>query len=105
MTKRPRRTQSPGFRAKVAAAALKGGETLAEPARPFDVPPHQITAWKTRLPRVRLAIMHRIAALHLEHPVAGSRMLRDMLRAEGLMTRSNRICCATCWWTARPAAG
>ena len=29
--------------------------------------------------------MHRIDALHLEHPFAGSRMLRDMLRAEGVV--------------------
>jgi putative transposase len=28
--------------------------------------------------------MHRIDALHLEHPFAGSRMLRDMLRLEGV---------------------
>ena len=33
----------------------------------------------------RLAIMHRIDALHLEHPFAGSRMLRDLLRAEGVV--------------------
>jgi putative transposase len=32
----------------------------------------------------RLAIMHRIDALHLEYPFAGSRMLRDLLRAEGI---------------------
>jgi putative transposase len=31
-------------------------------------------------PPARLAIMHRIDALHLEHPFAGSRMLRDLLR-------------------------
>lgn len=37
------------------------------------------------VPRARLAIMHRIDALHLEHPFAGSRMLRDMLRAEGVV--------------------
>ena len=37
------------------------------------------------VPPVRLAIMHRIDALHLEHPFAGSRMLRDLLRAEGIM--------------------
>jgi putative transposase len=30
-----------------------------------------------------LALMRRIDELHLEHPFAGSRMLRDMLRAEG----------------------
>ncbi len=33
---------------------------------------------------VRLAIMHRIDALHLDYPFAGSRMLRDLLRAEGI---------------------
>jgi putative transposase len=33
----------------------------------------------------RLAIMHRIDALHLEHPFAGNRMLRDLLRAEGVV--------------------
>ena len=37
------------------------------------------------VPSARLAIMHRIDALHLEHPFAGSRMLRDLLRAEGVV--------------------
>ena len=37
------------------------------------------------VPPARLAIMHRIDALHLEHPFAGNRMLRDMLRGEGIM--------------------
>ena len=32
----------------------------------------------------RLAIMHRIDALHLDYPFAGSRMLRDLLRTEGI---------------------
>jgi len=31
-----------------------------------------------------LAIMRRIDALHLEYPFAGSRMLRDLLRKEGV---------------------
>jgi putative transposase len=31
-----------------------------------------------------LAIMRRIDALHLDHPFAGSRMLRDLLRGEGI---------------------
>lgn len=31
-----------------------------------------------------LAIMRRIDALHLEYPFAGSRMLRDLLRGEGV---------------------
>jgi len=37
------------------------------------------------VPPARLAIMRRIDELHLEHPFAGSRMLRDLLRAEGIM--------------------
>jgi putative transposase len=35
------------------------------------------------VPAAELAIMRRIDEMHLEHPFAGSRMLRDMLRAEG----------------------
>ena len=31
-----------------------------------------------------LALMRRIDELHLEHPFAGSRMLRDLLRLEGI---------------------
>jgi len=34
-------------------------------------------------PESDLTLMHRIDELHLEHPYAGSRMLRDMLRREG----------------------
>jgi len=49
MTKRTRRTHSPGFKAKVALAAVKGEKTLAELAKLFDVHPHQITAWKAHL--------------------------------------------------------
>ena len=30
-----------------------------------------------------LALMRRIDELHLEHPFAGARMLRDLLRREG----------------------
>jgi putative transposase len=37
--------------------------------------------------------MHRIDALHLEHPFAGSRMLRDLLRAEGVVI--GRVAVAT----------
>ena len=38
-----------------------------------------------RVAPARLEIMHWIDALHLEHPFAGSRMLRDLLRAEGIV--------------------
>ena len=45
------------------------------------------------VPPARLAVMHRIDALHLEHPFAGSRMLRDLLRAEGVVI--GRVAVAT----------
>ena len=169
MTKRTRRTHAPGFKAKVALAAIKGEKTLAELAQQYDVHPNQITAWKAHVveaasglfgsggsasapaaghrrkdaarqdrgadagerffvrcaqqgrpaerkamidrshdlplsrqadllrlsrsslyyeprpvPEAELAIMRRIDELHLDYPFAGSRMLRDLLRGEGV---------------------
>ena len=49
MSKRPRRNHTPGFKAKVALAAMKGEKTLAELAQQFDVHPNQITQWKAQL--------------------------------------------------------
>jgi len=49
MTRRKRRNHSPTFKGQVAIAALKGDKTLAELAQQFDVPPNQITGWKTQL--------------------------------------------------------
>ena len=49
MSRRPRRNHTPGFKAKVALAAIKGDRTLAELAEQFDVHPNQITAWKAHL--------------------------------------------------------
>ena len=49
MSIRPRRNHAPGFKAKVALAAIKGDRTLAELAEQFDVHPNQITTWKAQL--------------------------------------------------------
>jgi len=49
MSRRPRRNHSPSFKAKVALEALKGEMTLAELAQKHDVPPNQITQWKSQL--------------------------------------------------------
>jgi len=49
MTKRPRRKHTPAFKAKVALAAIRGQNTLAELAQHFDVHPNQITQWKAQL--------------------------------------------------------
>ena len=49
MSRRPRRNHTPGFKAKVALAAIKGDRTLIELAEQFDVHPNQITTWKAQL--------------------------------------------------------
>jgi transposase-like protein len=49
MARRARRNHTPGFKAKVALAAIKGEKTLAELAQFFDVHPNQITSWKAQL--------------------------------------------------------
>ena len=38
-----------------------------------------------------LTLMRRIDELHLEHPFAGSRMLRDLLQSEGLAVGRKRV--------------
>jgi putative transposase len=62
-----------------------------------------------------LAIMRRIDELHLDHPFAGSRMLRDLLRGEGIAIGRERV--ASMMWrmgiealyrrpnTSKPAVG
>jgi transposase len=49
MSRRPRRTHSAAFKAKVALAAVRGDKTLAELAQQHDVHPNQITDWKSQL--------------------------------------------------------
>lgn len=49
MSRRPRRTHSAAFKAKVALAAVRGDKTLAELAQQHDVHPNQITDWKNQL--------------------------------------------------------
>jgi transposase-like protein len=47
--RRKRRNHLPGFKAKVAIAAVKGDQTLAELAEKFDVHPNQINDWRRQL--------------------------------------------------------
>lgn len=47
--RRPRRNHVPAFKAKVALAAIKGDQTLAQLSERFDVYPNQINDWKAAL--------------------------------------------------------
>lgn len=47
--KRPRRNHTAAFKAKVALAAIKGDQTMAELAQRFDVHANQIAQWKQEL--------------------------------------------------------
>ena len=49
MSRRARRNHTPAFKAKVALAAVRGQNTVAELAHHFDVHPNQITQWKAQL--------------------------------------------------------
>jgi transposase len=49
VARRSRRNHSPAFKAKVAIAAIKGDQTVAELAKRFDIHPNLITQWKTQL--------------------------------------------------------
>ena len=43
------------------------------------------------VPEADLAIMRRVDALHLDYPFAGSRMLRDLLRSEGVIIGREKV--------------
>jgi putative transposase len=43
------------------------------------------------VPAADLAIMRRIDALHLDYPFAGARMLRDLLRGEGIAVGREKV--------------
>jgi transposase len=49
MSRRARRNHTPAFKAKVALAAVRGQNTVAELAQHFDVHPNLITQWKAQL--------------------------------------------------------
>ena len=100
MSKRPRRTHSAAFKAKVALAAVRGDKTLAELAQQHDVHPNQITDWKNQLlakasdvfggepradePAIDLKVLHaKIGQLALENDfLEGALVKAGMLSAK-----------------------
>ena len=100
MSRRPRRTHSAAFKAKVALAAVRGDKTLAELAQQYDVHPNQITDWKTQLlaraadvfggepataePPIDLKVLHaKIGQLALENDfLEGALIKAGMLSAK-----------------------
>lgn len=100
MSRRPRRTHSAVFKAKVALAAVRGDKTLAELAQQHDVHLNQITDWKTQLlaqaadvfgggpattePPIDLKVLHaRIGQLALENDfLEGALIKAGMLSAK-----------------------
>lgn len=97
MSRRPRRTHSPAFKAKVALAAIKGDQTLAQLSQKYDVHQNQITDWKNQLlanaaialgagktePEVNLKDLHaKIGQLALENDfLEGALIKAGMLSA------------------------
>lgn len=97
MSRRPRRTHSPAFKAKVALAAIKGDQTLVQLAQKYDVHQNQITDWKNQLlanaaiafgaekaePEVNLKDLHaKIGQLALENDfLEGALIKAGMLSA------------------------
>ena len=46
MSRRPRRTHSPAFKAKIAQEAIKGRKTIHEIAQEYGLLPNQVSTWK-----------------------------------------------------------
>jgi transposase len=90
MPKRARRSHPPAFKAKVALAAIREENTLAEIAQQYDVHPTQVTQWKAQLLKRSAGVFRGDEAINLgSAPDSGLLLslfehiqeLRDLLRS------------------------
>ena len=83
--KRKRRNHLPGFKAKVALAAIKNEKTLTELAEQFDVHPNQISEWKKQL----LEQADSVFGSAQEHKSADEARLKELHAKIGELTLEN----------------
>ncbi len=83
--RRKRRNHLPGFKAKVALAAIKNEKTLAELAEQFDVHQNQISEWKKQL----LAQADTVFGSTQEHKTADAAQLKDLHAKIGELALEN----------------
>ncbi len=83
--KRKRRNHLPGFKAKVALAAIKGDKTLAELAEQFDLHQNQIQEWKKQL----LTQAESVFGSRQAHKTGEEMHLKDLHAKIGELTLEN----------------
>lgn len=83
--RRKRRNHLPGFKAKVALAAIKGDCTLAELSEQYDVHQNQIQDWKKQL----LDQASSVFGSSQEHKKAEESQLKDLHAKIGELALEN----------------
>jgi len=64
---------------------------ISKQAKALGISRSSIYALPRPVSKADLALMRRIDELHLDYPFAGSRMLRDLLRLEGIKTGRQHV--------------